>query len=98
MNALSVRKLLRIAFLAAIGGVAAWLAIMNLIAFDKQARFTRDRHVWRPCSRDSGGRVAPGWPLRWPRSNVALQLTAALRIAPAPRALLLGASAAELKR
>jgi hypothetical protein len=39
MNALSVRKLLRIAFLAAIGGVATWLAIMNLIAFDKQARF-----------------------------------------------------------
>jgi len=32
------------------------------------------------------------------RSNVALQLTAALRIAPAPRALLLGASAAELER
>jgi len=32
------------------------------------------------------------------RSNVALQLTAALRIAPAVRALLLDASAAELMR
>jgi hypothetical protein len=39
MNALWVRNLLRIAFLSAVGGVAAWLAIMNLIAFDKQARF-----------------------------------------------------------